>query len=204
MRKRRGKRRGKRRIDSPGGSEPVARRRFSSVVRHGGVSEKFVPTHIGMATGLGGATGGRGQILWQFQSRMAGMEEERPPARGIVLWDVHERYECWSYPFIKKRRLDVKKTLAFIDLLQLLQKVELKKWVVVRRVFFRSPAEERKKNGLVNSFSFPPFPKGQVQKKYRNLPPFLSRNFYMKGMRTRSPAHKTGNQRDQQNWLTIS
>jgi len=58
------------RIDSPGGSEPVARRRFSSLLRHAGVSEKLVSTPVSMTTGLERATGGRDQILQQFQSRV--------------------------------------------------------------------------------------------------------------------------------------
>ena len=81
-----GERRGSRQgSDSSGGADPVARRRYSSLLGHAGVSEKFVSTLFGTATSLGGPTGGCGQIFRQCQGRMAGMEEERPPAREIVL-----------------------------------------------------------------------------------------------------------------------
>ena len=48
-----GERRGNRQgIDPPGGPDPIARGRFSSLVRHGGESEKLVPTHVGTAEAI--------------------------------------------------------------------------------------------------------------------------------------------------------
>ena len=67
--------------------------------------------------------------------------------------------------------------------------------------FFAHLRKRKKRNGLVNSFSFPPFPKGQVQKKYRNLPPFSLKKFLYERNENEVTSSQNGKSKRSAKWV---